>query len=141
MIKLTGLTLLNGCFVESLKRKKKEARRLSDEEIARRAKFSPKQPGNRQVTSNQLETSPWVTEHAKRRAKGMCQLCGQPAPFNDKAGAPFLETHHIVWLASGGEDSIENTVALCPNCHRMMHVLNVESDQDSLTRAAVLKTY
>ncbi|WP_258000386.1 HNH endonuclease [Pseudomonas aeruginosa] len=39
------------------------------------------------------------------------------------------ETHHIEWLANGGEDTVENTVALCPNCHRKMHVVNDESDR------------
>ncbi|WP_223111555.1 HNH endonuclease [Billgrantia pellis] len=32
------------------------------------------------------------------------------------------------WLAKGGEDTIENTVALCPNCHRKMHALGLEAD-------------
>lgn len=46
----------------------------------------------------------------------------------NKQGEPYLETHHIVWLARGGEDSIENTVALCPNCHKKMHVLDLPTD-------------
>ncbi|WP_296863638.1 HNH endonuclease [Thermosyntropha sp.] len=29
---------------------------------------------------------------------------------------------HIEWLSRGGTDTIDNTVALCPNCHRKMHV-------------------
>lgn len=39
-----------------------------------------------------------------------------------------IETHHIEWLARGGKDRIENTVALCPNCHRKMHLLDREAD-------------
>ena len=53
-----------------------------------------------------------------------------------KNGEPYLETHHIVWLSEGGEDSIENTVALCPNCHRKMHVVNLQEDIDKLNRIA-----
>ena len=49
---------------------------------------------------------------------------------------PFLETHHVIWLADGGDDSIENTVALCPNCHKKMHVLNLDEDVDKLLRIA-----
>ena len=71
---------------------------------------------------------PFIAEYAKRRAKGICQLCGQEAPFQDKDGNPYLESHHIVWLANGGADSIDNTVALCPNCHCKMHVVNDASD-------------
>ena len=70
----------------------------------------------------------YISEYAKRRANGKCQLCGQNAPFNDKKGNPYLESHHIVWLSKGGMDSIENTVALCPNCHRKMHVLSKAED-------------
>ena len=36
-------------------------------------------------------------------------------------------------LSKGGEDSEHNTVALCPNCHRKMHILNNKSDRDILT--------
>ena len=37
-----------------------------------------------------------------------------------------------VWLANGGADSIENTVALCLNCHKKMHVVNDPKDVDEL---------
>jgi len=52
-----------------------------------------------------------------------------PAPFNKKNGDPYLETYHVIWLAEGGDDSIENTVSLCPNCHRKMHVVNSKADR------------
>ncbi|WP_410175353.1 HNH endonuclease [Plesiomonas shigelloides] len=29
-----------------------------------------------------------------------------------------METHHIVWLSKGEEETITNTVAVCPNCHK-----------------------
>ena len=49
-----------------------------------------------------------------------------------KKGDPYLETHHIEWLSKGGEDTIDNTVALCPNCHRRMHSLNSKKDVEKL---------
>lgn len=52
--------------------------------------------------------------------------------FLDSEGRPFLETHHIECLSEGGEDTIENTVALCPNCRKKMHVLDKESDREYL---------
>ena len=58
----------------------------------------------------------------------VCELCGQQAPFNDKNGNPYLECHHIIWLSKGGSDSIDNTVALCPNCHKKMHIIADEKD-------------
>lgn len=72
----------------------------------------------------------------KKRARGICQLCMQPAPFLDKKGNPYLEAHHIVPLAEDGPDIESNMVALCPNCHRRMHVLASESDIDMLKQAA-----
>lgn len=38
----------------------------------------------------------------------------------------------MIWLSRGGEDSIANTVALCPNCHTRMHILDKPEDVDKL---------
>ncbi|WP_245612033.1 HNH endonuclease [endosymbiont 'TC1' of Trimyema compressum] len=55
------------------------------------------------------------------------------APFKNKANKPYLETHHIIWLSEGGRgDTIDNTVALCPNCHKKMHVLGREDELKNL---------
>ena len=40
----------------------------------------------------------------------------------------------MIWLSQGGQDSIENTVALCPNCHRKMHIINDQADVAKLKR-------
>jgi len=112
--------------------KAKIAKKLTDEEIAKRAKSAKKKSGTRQVTSIQHERNPWVAENAKRKAAGICQLCEKPAPFKNKQGQPYLETHHVVWMSKGGEDTPENTVALCPNCHKRMHVLDDPADIDKL---------
>ena len=52
----------------------------------------------------------------------------EDAPFLDRNREPYLEEHHIKRLADGGTDTIDNVVAICPNCHRRMHVLNREED-------------
>ncbi|KKI90673.1 restriction endonuclease [Bacillus sp. SA1-12] len=115
----------------------KEAKKLNDDELKKRTSYAPSKPGSRNVTTNGYERNAYVSEYAKRRANGICQLCEEPAPFKTKKGDPYLETHHIVWLANGGEDSIENTVALCANCHRKMHSLNLEQDVQKLKIIAV----
>ena len=101
-----------------------------------RARYSKKGVGTRQVSTSTYDRNVYVAELARRRANGACQLCEKPAPFMDKTGQPFLESHHTIWLSQGGEDSIENTVALCPNCHRKMHVLNLDSDKRKLELTA-----
>lgn len=35
--------------------------------------------------------------------------------------SPYLEVHHKVPLALGGDDTVANATALCPNCHRQNH--------------------
>ena len=76
-----------------------------------------------------------VVRVAKERANGICQLCKQPAPFKDKKGNPYLEVHHIQWLSRGGKDSTDNAVALCPNCHTKMHVVDNPNDVKGLLNA------
>lgn len=56
------------------------------------------------------------------RAAGRCEDCDAPAPFTRASDdSPYLEVHHIVHLSAGGEDTVANAVALCPNCHRRAH--------------------
>lgn len=62
-----------------------------------------------------------VREYALRAADGVCQGCGEPAPFRDENDEPFLEVHHLRRRTDGGADHPDNVVALCPNCHRRAH--------------------
>lgn len=39
-------------------------------------------------------------------------------------------------MPDGGTDSIDNVAAICPNCHRKMHVLNEEKDIIILQKVA-----
>lgn len=91
-------------------------------------------PKELKTTTVQKVRNPYIAEYAKRRANGICQLCKKKAPFMSKDGEPYLESHHIIWLMNGGEDTIENTVALCPNCHRKMHIVNDPSDIKKLKK-------
>lgn len=109
------------------------ARRLSLSELKKRAEQNESEKvSSRKVVSNSFIRDAFVSEYAKRRANGICQLCDQKAPFSNKNGIPFLECHHIDWISNGGSDTIDNTVALCPNCHRRMHVLDLDSDKIKL---------
>lgn len=79
--------------------------------------------------------SPEVADYAKKAAHGICQLCGKPAPFIDKNGEPYLESHHVIWLSRGGTDTTDNVVALCPNCHSKMHAIDDPLDIGTLLLA------
>lgn len=68
------------------------------------------------------ERNPDVIAETLFRANGICERCQKPAPFSRKSNnTPYLEVHHKIPLSKGGDDSIENVIALCPNCHREMH--------------------
>ena len=91
-------------------------------------KYGAVDPKTYEVLTKTHYRSPYVAEYARRKANGICQLCGNPAPFNDPYDKPYLEIHHVKWLSRGGSDTVENVVALCPNCHSRMHVLDREED-------------
>jgi len=68
-----------------------------------------------------FKRDPVVKKWVLQEANGVCECCGKPAPFIKKDGTPFLEHHHVKQLADGGSDTPENSVALCPDCHRAFH--------------------
>jgi 5-methylcytosine-specific restriction protein A len=117
---------------KTFERKVKKASALSLEELKSRASKSQSKPGSRVATTTTYQRNANVVNYTLKRADGVCELCEQTAPFKKKNGKPYLEVHHVVQLANGGEDTIENAVALCPNCHRKMHSLGLQSDIDKL---------
>ncbi|AQT04739.1 hypothetical protein A0U91_07080 [Acetobacter persici] len=78
-------------------------------------------PSAQAVTVKKYIRDPKVAAYVLKVAEGICGYCEKTAPFNRVDGSPYLETHHIKPLAEGGADTVENCVALCPNCHRAIH--------------------
>ncbi|QMV50607.1 HNH endonuclease [Ewingella americana] len=64
---------------------------------------------------------PAVKAWILQQSKGICESCGEKAPFYLNDGSPYLEVHHVVPLSSAGADTTSNCVAICPNCHRALH--------------------
>lgn len=116
--------------------KEKRASKLSAQELRKRINKPTRRRQNRYVLTRQYVRDENIAEYVRRNADGVCELCKNTAPFNKLDGQPFLEMHHIKWLSQGGEDTIKNAIALCPNCHRKMHILNLEVDRDHLIRRA-----
>lgn len=103
---------------------KRVLKSLADAPEARQLRLAvaPKMPRRVEVTSVAFVRNSDVIAEVLLRAAGVCELCGSLAPFIRKSnGSPYLEVHHRVRLADGGEDTVVNTVALCPNCHRREH--------------------
>ena len=116
-----------------------EMSKLTLEELRLKAiLYSTDNPGTQKVVTTEYIRNTYVSEYAKRVANGTCQFCGKLAPFKDKNQLDYLETHHIIWLSNGGKDALENVVALCPNCHRKMHIINDPNDVQILIDKALI---
>jgi 5-methylcytosine-specific restriction protein A len=117
-------------------RREKKVAQLGDAELKGKLPADGKKPEKRKTHTYSYSRDPHVVTAALRRAMGKCQLCDSDAPFKKRGGEPFLEVHHIKPLAKGGEDTLRNAIALCPNCHRKMHALNKKADLKKLAEAA-----
>ena len=84
-------------------------------------------PEKQESARTAYERDPLVKAWVLQNANGNCELCRNSGPFIDRSGRRFLEVHHVISLSDHGSDTIENAVALCPNCHRKCH-LSPEAD-------------
>jgi len=100
----------------------RESRELDAEALQRRLAAAERTPERVQIISVGYRRNADVIVAVLNRANGVCERCGENAPFIRRSdGTPFLEVHHQTLLADGGEDTVENALALCPNCHREAH--------------------
>lgn len=99
-----------------------ESLKLSSEERRKRLATASKIPEKEYIRVARFKRNSDVVAEVLKRAEGICEICKNPAPFIRKSDSePYLEVHHKVRLADGGEDSVENAIAICPNCHRNEH--------------------
>ena len=120
--------------------KQKSLRKLNKKQIKRLAESKKETEQSYRITETKsIERDEYIKLYALERADGNCQLCDRPAPFLKKNGSPYLEVHHINYLANKGSDTIDNVAALCPNCHRKMHSLELQIDIDKLKKLALEK--
>lgn len=95
---------------------------LSKSARAKRLADAAKVPERIQIISVGFRRNADVIVTALLRANGVCEKCKAKAPFLRRSnGSPYLEVHHWVPLSQGGEDTVKNAAALCPNCHREVH--------------------
>ena len=99
-------------------------RSLADSSDSRRKRLNsaPPRPNKIRVITSVFARNADVVAEALHRARGSCEGCKKAAPFSRRTdGEPYLEVHHKVPLAHGGDDTVVNATALCPNCHRQQH--------------------
>ncbi len=78
-------------------------------------------PAIKKVEVSLVVRDPNVKAWILINANGVCEYCNSSAPFISTSGIPYLEVHHVKRLADKGADTVDNTVALCPNCHKALH--------------------
>lgn len=99
-----------------------KSKKDSKDKRTKRLKGANKNPTVEYSIVKTYKRNPDVVAEVLINAKGLCGSCGKGAPFTRKKdNTPYLEVHHIKQLAKGGEDTVENAIALCPNCHREKH--------------------
>ena len=109
-------------FDEAYQMQFEELKAISKDELKRRLENFSRKPDKIEVLTHAYMRNPYVVIEVLNRSEGICELCKNAAPFIRKSdGTPYLEIHHLVPLSEGGEDTLENAIALCPNCHRKMH--------------------
>lgn len=131
--------IVNDFVIKKLQKiKQKTFKKLNKHQIIRLAESKKETiQSYRIIQTKSIERDQYIKLYALQRAKGNCQLCESPAPFVKKDGSPYLEVHHINYLANGGSDTIDNVVAICPNCHRKIHSLEIQKDIDKLKKLAI----
>ena len=109
-------------YEDDFEEKVTKALQLTSEERLSKINNYPEYPSASEKKAVTFNRNPYVVAEVLERANGKCEFCNQFAPFNRISdGTPFLEVHHIKSLSDGGKDTIENAIALCPNCHRGAH--------------------
>ncbi len=100
---------------------------ISDEELLKKMAHVDGIVRSRITKTITYEYNLYVREYAKRRARGLCQLCRNAAPFYVN-GKPFLKSYHLLPLSKGGLDIANNVAALCPNYYEKLIQLHIDDD-------------
>lgn len=115
-------TISNEVYVKEYENNINISKKTSDFNRLERLKKASKKPRKINIISPNYERNPDVIVEVLNRANGFCERCKNQAPFIRKSdNTSYLEVHHIIPLSKDGEDTVENAVALCPNCHRELH--------------------
>lgn len=120
---LEGLNVTEDHHDELSRQVQKSLEDGSEERKKRLESRSTLIPESYDTISKVFKRNPDVIAEVLVRANGVCEKCKYPAPFiRASDGTPYLEVHHKIRLADGGEDTVDNATAVCPNCHRELHL-------------------
>lgn len=97
--------------------------------LRRRAESANPKPQQRETVTVIYDRDLAVKAYVLTRSHHRCERpgCGYKG-FIKADGSSYIEIHHIISLAGGGDDSILNVIALCPNCHKEAHYSKERED-------------
>jgi len=93
--------------------------------------------GTLQLVAQKYVRSPMVAAEAIRAAQFTCEIDSNHKTFVSRAKRQhYVEAHHLIPISQQQKfqtslDVVANVVALCANCHRLLHY-GIESDRKSL---------
>jgi len=98
-------------------------KRVTKETILDRAKNVKGKPATRPVVRDEFIRNPYIVTAVLLRSDGKCEMpdCIRELFVRDD-NTTYLEVHHIVPLGEDGDDTFTNAAALCPHCHREIHL-------------------
>lgn len=88
-----------------------------DEMVEAGAKMEGYEP-HKQDWKNRERIDPAIRKAVMARDNNTCQCCKKGGPDY----VDILDLHHIVEVYLGGEDSVANSITLCLNCHKQVHL-------------------
>jgi len=111
---------------------------LDLDDLVTRATGADLNPGTRMASTTVYNRDPAIVAFARRRSDYSCEMPGcDYQGFTKDSGEQYIETHHMIPMAEGGEDSIFNVAAVCPNCHKELHYGNDRQELTDTLRDAV----
>jgi len=114
-------------FTECNFRRIEDSLKDTSEERQKRLRGVRNKSIRRRVFVEAYSRNPDVVAEALYRSNGICEKCGNGAPFIRRRNkTPYLEVHHLRPLSEQSYtnenlDVLSNVIALCPNCHREIH--------------------
>ena len=77
-----------------------------------------------------------IVRQVKEKNNWKCQACS--FTFLKEDGSYYVEAAHINQLATSHDDSLENLLALCANCHKMLDLGNKDVKENILRKCGVI---
>ena len=101
-------------------------------ELERRRAHDSKRSAKSTARNKDMRSDRYWREDIAYLYKCSCAVCGfsfHLDMFTEAKHCGGMEIHHIVEVKNGGKASWDNLIALCPNCHKAVHLGLITTEQ------------